>query len=227
MKKLLSLISIGLCLISCNPKTYRGAQYANLYNEKPKTILIAPPVNKTADTVAVNCVNNILALPLIEKGYYVIPTVISMPDLESDKTYKELRNMDEILSYLGGKYGADAVLFTVISHWQENIQQRQVTVEVGISYMLKSTKSNETLFEKQGVVVVDMNQPQLIDGRYAEYSQIGLSSKDESFRDPIMAARYCGSNVFFDLPEGIYSSQFGRDLKEKIGLDDFSVVLPE
>ncbi|MGL5561755.1 MAG: GNA1162 family protein [Tannerellaceae bacterium] len=227
MKKIFSLIIIGLSLIACNPKTYRGTQYASLYNEKPKTILIAPPINKSGDTVAVDCINNILALPLIEKGYYVIPTAISMPDLEFDKEYKELRDMDQILSYLSSKYGADAVLFTIISHWKEGIQQRQVTAEAGISFMLKSTKSKETLFEKQGVVVVDMNQPQLIDGRYAAYSQIGLSPKDQSFREPVMAARYCSSYIFFDLPEGFYSAQFGRDLKERTGLDDFSVVLPE
>lgn len=226
MKQLFNLIIIGLCLTSCSPKTYRGTEYVYLYKEKPKTILIAPPVNKTNDTIAVNSISNILALPLIEKGYYVVPTAISIPDLESDKAYKKLSDMDQILTYLGNKYGVDAVLFTIISHWKEGIQQRQLTAEAGISYLLLSTKSKQILFEKQGVVVVDLNQPQLITGRYATYSQIGLSSKDQSFREPIMAARYCGSYVFFDLPEGIYSPLYGRDLKERTGLDSFSVIIP-
>lgn len=226
MKQLFYLIIIDFCLTSCSPRAYRGTEYIYLYKEKPKSILIAPPVNKTNDTRAINYISNILALPLIEKGYYVVPTAISLPDLKSDKAYNQMRDMNEILQYLKNKCGVDAVLFTIISHWEERIQQRHITAEVGISYMLLSTKSKQTLFEKQGVVVVDMNQPQLISGRYATYSQIGLSSKDQSFREPVMAARYCGSYVFFDLPEGCYSPLYGRDLKERTGLDSFSVIIP-
>lgn len=47
MKKIILAILVPLLLVSCAQNITRGEQYAKMYEEKPTSIVIMPPINQT------------------------------------------------------------------------------------------------------------------------------------------------------------------------------------
>ncbi|MEG2820091.1 MAG: DUF799 family lipoprotein, partial [Muribaculaceae bacterium] len=157
MKKIiLSLFSITL-FVSCsttNNNITRGTNYPNVYTEKPVSILIMPPINKTVNVEAKEYFYTSMSAPLCEKGYYVISPFLAMDLLKSESAYdSEMFINNNNLSSFRSVFGADVVLFTIINEWSKSTIGSSITVN--IEYILKSTTTNETLFNRTGELTLD------------------------------------------------------------------------
>ena len=52
MKKVIILIQVAVLLASCGTTKTLGEQYALMYEEKPLTIVVMPPINQTTHAEA-------------------------------------------------------------------------------------------------------------------------------------------------------------------------------
>ncbi len=208
MKKGLYIVLSILCalqLTSCvaTSSITRAEAYPKLYKEEPKVILIMPPINNTNNVEAKEYFYSSLSHPICERGYYVISPLIALEFLKSQSAYESERFIEGNVAPFRTYLGADAVLFTTISKWSKTLISG--TIHVTVSYVMRSTHTGETLFERSGDLTLDRSSGQGgLAGLVATMIQTGMTDKVE-------AARRCNSFVFMDLPSGIYRDDFQKD----------------
>ncbi len=205
MKKYFMIIVVALILCSCstNSKNTRSSLYPKMYEEKPATILVMPPINNTNHAEAKEYFYSSMTTPLCEKGYYVISPFLALDLLKQESAYESELFINGSLSPLKSFFGADAVLFTTINKWEKQAALSYITV--GIEYTLKSAKTGEVLFNRSGEISVKFSS--------GNNGLLGLAVDMimTATADKIVAARKCNVYVFADLPAGIYSPNFNKD----------------
>ena len=156
MKKLhplMFLVAIVL-LTSCGPvsKLTKAQAYRGIYEEKPLSVLIMPPINRSTNVDAKEYFHTTLNVPIIDAGYYVVPPFLSMEILKRESAY-DSELFIERPSLLAFKeiFGADVALFTIIHKWDKSSIGSTVTIEV--EYIIRSTDSGEVLYTRRGTIV--------------------------------------------------------------------------
>ena len=212
MKKIsLVLCVMVLCALSSCSLTQitRGSAYPKMYEEKPTTILIMPPINNTNAVEAKDYFYTSLAQPLAEKGYYVLSPFLAMNVLQEESAYDSEMFIDANLKPFNTIFGADVALFTIINKWSKVALGNMITVD--IEYIFKSTKTNEVLFNRKGIINVDTSVSTGSGGALGALLDVALSAANTALTDKVVAARRCNAYVLQDLPRGVYSPQFGID----------------
>ena len=82
MKNYLIVTLAILLLSSCAETITRGKQYAKLYEEKPVSIVIMPPINQTNSVEAKDFFYTTMYMPLCEKGYYVYSPYLTIREFD-------------------------------------------------------------------------------------------------------------------------------------------------
>lgn len=193
-----------LTLASCSPTITRSVQYPKMYEEKPTTILVMPPINNTTNADAKDYFYSSLAMPLNNKGYYVISPYMALNLLKQESAYDSELFVEGSLEPFKNVFGADAVLFTTINKWEKKAALSYINVD--IKYTLKSAKTGEILWEREGDVKVSFSS-----GNNNSLLGMALDMLNTALTDHVVAARRCNNFIFQDLPEGKYSPQFGND----------------
>ncbi len=208
MKKLLIISAAVLSVCSCgitntaNTNT-KGSLYPKMYEEKPVTLLILPPINNSANVDAKEYMYTSISRPLIEQGYYVISPAISMDILKAESAYDAENFLVGSLVKFKKFFGADAVVFTQIDSWAKV----GTCINTNIRIFIRSTSSGETIFDRQCNLVLDMN----VD--YFNSSQTGLlgsvlnlatAAIKTAATDHVQAARVANSYILKDMPFGGY-----------------------
>lgn len=212
MRKIsLVLCVMALCALSSCSVTQitRGSAYPKMYEEKPTTILIMPPINNTNAVEAKDYFYTSLAQPLAEKGYYVLSPFLAMTVLQEESAYDSEMFIDANLKPFNTIFGADVALFTIINKWSKVALGNMITVD--IEYIFKSTKTNEVLFNRKGIINVDTSISTGSGSALGALLDVALSAANTALTDKVVAARRCNAYVLQDLPRGKYSPQFGMD----------------
>ena len=155
MKKALFITTLlALSLASCSaPKVAKSKAYSQMYEQEPLTILLMPPINRTTNVEAKEYFHTTLNVPLANAGYYVVPPFLSMEILKKESAYDAELFLDSPLKTFGEIFGADLAVFTIINKWDKSAIGSTVKVEV--EYIIKSTLTNEVLYNRKGEVVYD------------------------------------------------------------------------
>lgn len=210
MRKYLILALATLLLGSCAQQITRGEQYAKLYEEKPLSILVMAPINQTNHPEAKDYFYTALYQPLCEKGYYVFSPNMTMELLQSESAYDSEMFINGNLSKFADFLGADACLFSTIKAWKRNNIGGKITVDV--EYELKSTKTGETLYKREGNIKLDTS----VSGGNALVNLIATAISTAA-TDKVKAGQACSAFVLSDMPVGKYDKQYGKDMKSPAG----------
>ena len=92
MKRYWYIFVIGILMLtqtSCTTSSNltRGEVYAKLYEEKPISILVMPPINNTSNVEAKDLLYTSISRNIAEAGYYVISPIIAMDVLRNESAY--------------------------------------------------------------------------------------------------------------------------------------------
>ena len=226
MKKFLILAGIaGLLLTSCSTiKTAtRKDLYGGLYAEKPISVLIMPPINKSTNVEAKEFFHSTLCVPLANAGYYVIPPFLSMEMLKKESAYDAELFLNESVNKFGDFFGADVALFTIIHRWDKAPIVAKVYVD--IEYILKSTKTNEVLFSRYGHITYDATIQSNNSGLAGVLISMAASAINTALTDQIKIARTCNIYSLSVLPSGKYNPNYELDGDLSGGKKEFSVTL--
>ena len=160
------------------------------YDEKPLVLLVMPPVNNTTKIEAKELLYTSICQPLSEAGYYVIPPFAAMEVFKNESAYDAEMFLDSPLGVFKDYFGADAVIFSQIDEWEKIL----AGIHIKVSYLVKSTKTNEVLFERSCDLVVDMtvNSSGSILGMVMEMAAATLEA---ALTDEIVAARIANEAV--------------------------------
>ena len=214
MKKILTLILTAIVVVSCSSTKTMGEQYPAMYEEKPVTIAIMPPINQTTHAEAKDYFYTTMYLPLCEKGYYVFSPYLTMEMFQQESAYDAENFLEADLSTFRRVLGADAAMFTIIKAWKRSNLGGKLTVDV--EYILRSTKTGQTLYTREGNIKVDTS---VNDGSGVFGAVAGLiaTAINTAATDKVIAGRKCNAFVLSDLPAGKYSDYYGKDAKNPAG----------
>ena len=81
------LTTMAALFTSCTTPTTLSQQYPKMYEEKPLTIAIMPPINQTTHAEAKDFFYTTLYMPLSEKGYYVYSPYLTMEMFQQESAY--------------------------------------------------------------------------------------------------------------------------------------------
>lgn len=221
MKQLFIVVLSGLLLSGCasqSPSVLKSATYQKLYEEKPLSILVMPPINRSTKVEAKELFYSSLAVPLSLKGYYVMPPLLTMDILKEESAYDSEMFLGQSTKKMGEYFGADAVLFTIIHDWRKTAIASQVNVK--IEYLMKSTKTDEVLFNRTGTITlnISMNTGNILVNLIGSMVATALTKE-------IVVGRNCNYYTLEDLPAGQYHSQFGLDGDTPAQAKEFETVL--
>ena len=113
MKRLIYFLLACLLVTSCGVtnSVTRESQYAKLYEERPVTLLVMPPINNSTNVEAKDLLYTSISRPLAEAGYYVISPLLAMDILKAESAYDAENFFDAPLTAFYNYFGADAVVF--------------------------------------------------------------------------------------------------------------------
>lgn len=222
MKNFILLISIFLASIlsSCSPKINKLSAYSNIYKEKPLSIMIMPPINKSTKVDAKMSFYNTLAMPIADNGYYVFPPSLSMQFLQDQSAYDAELLLDKSMVILNQTFNADAVLFTTIHDWRKVTIGSAVIVK--IEYLLKSAKTDEVLFNRIGLVKVNASG-----NTGSVIADLAVGMLKTAFTKEVAVAKSCNNYSLIDIPKGKYSTLYGTDQHSPAGKKEFSITLSQ
>ena len=212
MKKIYNLLIIGLALLlfsSCaTTSSYtRASLYPKMYEERPVSLLVMPPINNTTNVEAKDLLYTSISYPLVEAGYYVVSPHLAMEFLKNESAYDAELFIDGDISMFGKVFGVDAVIFSVVDKWEK----QGLGIATHIRYLVKSTKTNEILFERKCDLYLDLQVQSGQSSALGVLMELAASAIMAATTDHIVAARKCNRYVFSDFPRGKYNPNFGLD----------------
>ena len=138
-----------LMLAACQPAPPPQRDFTAFNREKPRSILVVPVVNRSAEVNAPDGLLVTLPVPLAERGFYVSSTHMVGRTMEDDGLGDADLVHGASSMKLAKLFGADAVLYAVIEEWKSQYIVLSTTTTVAISYTLKSGETGETLWESK------------------------------------------------------------------------------
>lgn len=209
MKKAFGLFLSVLLVAACGSSNQltRGEQYQTMYEEKPLTLLIMPPINNTSSVEAKDLLYTSISKPLAEAGYYVLPPLMVMDVLKAESAYDSELFIDGNLGMFNQYFGADAVVFSVIDSWTKS----GFGIQTKIRYIIKSVRDNAVMFDKTCDLYLDLSVQSGGGGLLGSLIDLATSVISTAVTDHIVAARKANSYIFSDIPRGKYSSEYMQD----------------
>lgn len=148
MKNCIAIALMALMLASCASSSLtREVRYPKMYEEKPTSIVVMPPINRTTHVDAKDFFYTTMYTPLCEKGYYVFSPMLTMEMFQSESAYDAEMFLEGSLTQFRNVLGADAAMFTIIKSWSRSNIGGSLTVEV--EYILRSCVTGQTLYQRE------------------------------------------------------------------------------
>lgn len=209
MKRFIPIILLAAVLSACSPLSNltRESQYAGIYEQKPVTLLVMPPINNTTHVEAKDLLYTSISRPLAEAGYYVISPLLAMDILKAESAYDAELFIDKPLTKLRDYFGADAVVFSQIDDWTK----RGFGIDTKIRYIIKSTITNEIIFDRSCDLYLDLQINSGSNSMIGLLVDLAASAINTAVTDHIVAARKANYFIFRDIPRGKYHPQFMKD----------------
>ncbi|MDR1155092.1 MAG: DUF799 domain-containing protein [Bacteroidales bacterium] len=214
MKKLIYLFILAAPLFhSCAPKgtrITRAEAYPAFYNEQhPLSIIVMPPVNKTTNVDAKENFYITMSRTLAERGYYVVSPFLAMEMFQSESAYDAEMFITAPLNQFREVTGADLALFTNIVDWKKSAIGSKVVVTV--EYIMRSTVSNETVFQRTGTITYDTSVNTGAGGLAGAIANVAASAISTAVQSYLPIAGACNEAVLSDIPAGKYNPSYNTD----------------
>ena len=179
----------------------RESQYAKLYEERPVTLLVMPPINNSTNVEAKDLLYTSISRPLVEAGYYVISPLLAMDILKAESAYDSENFFEAPLTAFKNYFGADAVVFSVIDSWTK----KGLGIQTRIRYVIRSAHTNDVLFDRSCDLYLDLSVDSGTSGLLGALIDLAASAINTAATDHIIAARKANYFIVRDIPRGKYS----------------------
>jgi hypothetical protein len=141
---LLGLVILLSGCISTPPKDFSEFHKCN-----PRSILVLPPINESAEVIASYSLLSTVTRPLAELGYYVVPVAMTDAFLKENGLALPPEMHQAPLDRLREAFGADAVLYITINKYGSKYQLVASNTYVYASAKLVDPRSGTTIWAGQ------------------------------------------------------------------------------
>ncbi|WP_445945328.1 GNA1162 family protein [Shewanella sp.] len=195
----------------------KSSEFPGMYTEKPKSLLVMPPINLSTAADAKDYYSTTVEMPVAFHGYYTFPYQLTAEVLKEQGIYDSELVYDIPLNKFQEYFGADAVLFTKIVKWDTSYAVIASNLTVSIEAEIKSTKTSEVLWKYTGTVVVDLSGNSGGSG-----GLVGLLAKaivtaiNTASADYTTYAKQANQRFIYSVPYGPYHPDYLKDQQVKI-----------
>jgi hypothetical protein len=217
-KPALVILFASTLLTACVAPTYvtKGTEFPGMYTEKPKSLLIMPPINMSTAADAKDYYSTTVEMPVAFHGYYTFPYELTAAVLKEQGIYDSELVYDIPLNKFQEYFGADAVLFTKIVKWDTSYTVIASNLTVSIEAEIKSTKTSEVLWNYTGTVVVDLSGNSGGGGLVGLLANAIVTAINTAAADYTTYAKQANSRLIYSVPVGPYHTQYLKDQNIKI-----------
>ncbi len=220
LKHMAAVIIALTFMAACAPQMKKD--YTKFRAENPKSILILPVVNNTVDVDAPRYFLSTVSVPVSERGYYVFPVnlVRGVMNEEGLSDANLVHNADPVV--LGDLFGADAILYISIEHWETQYIIISATTIVSFTYVLKSGRTGEDIWREKTTM---QYSPQATGGGVAGLiGQAVAAAIQKAAPNYMPLARQANAQTItfpgIGFPAGPYDENHGGDLEAFASLSE-------
>lgn len=188
-------------------KIDRDSSFPKMYSEKPKTILVLCPWNRSKIQRASQMFVINIGKQLSQRGYYVLPPTITFALQKEDSTFCSRYTKFSDVKKFKEKYGVDAVMFVTIYTLRKNWWSTNINSVA--EYYLISTTTSDTLFYRKADFNYDSPIPP-----YTENKTKDTYRMDQKSLIYFGACYQMQNSVFMDFPFGHYHKEYMKDRKK-------------
>jgi hypothetical protein len=218
-KKLLILLPVlmAVLLAGCGPKYLTKKEaFPNVYEEKPISVLVLPPINETTAADAKEYYLTTIAEPLSLVGYYIFPIEVVNDLLKMQGGYDTEALMGMPVQKFRDFAGADAVLFIKIKNWDTHYYVLGGNVTVSVYFLMKSTVTGQDLWQYNGTMVVDTSGGNTGGGLGGLLAKAIVTAIKTAATDYVPVAKQANSIALASIPYGKYHALFYKDMDMKV-----------
>lgn len=198
--------SLAVALLS-GCATVPPKDYTEFRRSHPRSILVLPPLNETADASATYSVFTTTTRPLAEQGYYVLPLALVDQMLKENGLTVPADMHQAPLGKLHEVFGADAVLYIKVESYGTKYVVISSTTVVKAQAKLVDCKTGVLLWE--GATRVEFSgQSGLVQ---AVVSQVMSKMMDQAHVVAAMASQQLINKPGQGLLRGPRHPEFGKD----------------
>ncbi|MFZ9596041.1 MAG: DUF799 domain-containing protein [Bdellovibrionia bacterium] len=156
--KRLQVLTFILLLGSFGCATVQPVDYSLYRQQRPKTILVLPPLNRSNDVRATYSYLSTVTHPIAEKGYYVFPVAVIDQMMKENGLPTPGEMHQASLAKINEIIHPDAVLYITIDEYGSTYQVVSQSIQVGVSARLVSARDGAVLWEGRSHVLVVPDQ---------------------------------------------------------------------
>lgn len=212
---------ITVCMLAamsaCAPnRVAKKDAFPLMYQERPTSILVLPPINETTAADAKEYYGTTIAEPLSYMGYYVFPIEVVTEMMKHEGAYDTETLINVPPQKFKEFFGADAVLFVKVTKWDTAYYVIGGHVTVGVDLLLKSTTTGAELWKYDGVLQVSTGGGGGGGGLVGLVVQVAVTAIQTAAADYIPVARRANAMVISTMPTGKYHPMCGQDQEVQI-----------
>ncbi|NGZ07644.1 MAG: DUF799 family lipoprotein [Magnetococcales bacterium] len=220
MHALLLLMFVSALLLSgCQTITplTKASSFPHMYDQqRPVTILMLPPINKTTAADAKELYATTVAEPVTQHGYYLFPPAVVFDLFRQDGIDDTETMINTPPRVFGQKFGADAILIVELTEWNTAYYILGGHVSVGFNMKLVSTHTGETIWERDTLQIVDTSGGNNSGGGLAGLLvKAVMAALQTSATDYIPIARQANQVALHALPHGKYHPRYNVDKNDE------------
>jgi len=211
------LLSSLLLATGCAPTMVtKGAEFPQMYEEHPRSLLLLPPINESTDVEAKPYYMTTVEMPFAMAGYYVFPVEMISEIMKQEGVYDTELLYQVPLDKFKEYFGADAVLYTHIKKWDVAYMVIASTLTVSVDSEIVSTKTSEVLWKYTGTVVVDLSGGNQGGGIAGLIAKAVVTAINTAAADYVKYAHVANAKLVSSLPAGPYSAIYLKDQSVQI-----------
>ncbi|WP_322014858.1 DUF799 domain-containing protein [Paraburkholderia sp. J12] len=145
--KWLPVLAVVALFAACAQQQPKHVDYTAFRAAKPRTIVVLPPLNETADVNATNGMLSQMTMPLAESGYYVLPVAEVAETFRENGLTTPADIQDVSPAKLRSIFGADAALYTKVTQYGSVYQVIDSNTVVTASAKLVDLANGDVLWQ--------------------------------------------------------------------------------
>lgn len=210
-------IALFLFLSSCSKTMTKLELFPKLYDERPLSILVLPPINESTAADADEYYLTTIAEPLSLTGYYVYPIEVVMDALKTEGVFDGGRVSSIPPAKFREYFGADAVMLVKIIKWNKSYYVVGGNLTVSIECEIKSAKTGETLWTYSGTIVLDTSgSSNSNSGLAGLFVSLIATAVKTAAADYTPVAKQVNFQVLTSVPYGKYHLKYDTDRKTPV-----------
>ncbi len=189
----------------------KATEFPKMYEQKPQSILILPPMNESTDAEAKDYYMTTVEEPFASMGYYTFPVEMVSDIMKQEGVYDTELLYNMPLNKFQEYFGADTVLFTHIKKWDVSYAVIASSLTVSIAAKIVSTKTAEELWRYTGTVKVDLGGGDTGGGLAGLIAKVIVAAVNTATADYVDHAHTANKRLIYSLPYGPYHESHLKD----------------